>query len=157
MSDDLKTLFPSEVVTVTGEPLTVHPFYFGQLSRVVKFCKPIAEALLSSGIMTITTNADNTANITLNSDFVPKLFQIMDDGAEPLLCLVALAVGKPREWLDKIPLDEGILLTQKLWDMNSDFFVKRVMPMLAKNLIKLQSTGETSSPVSSAPVIAATI
>lgn len=149
MSDDLKVMFPDEVVEVAGGPVTVHPFYFGQLSRVAKFCKPIAETLLSSGIMTISSNTDNTSTIKINNDFVPKMFQIMAEGSEPLIALVAYAVDKPREWLDKVPIDEGIKLTQKVWEVNSDFFVKRVMPILQSQLTKSGLIGGMSSPASS--------
>lgn len=161
MSEDLKALFPIEVVEVTGGQVKAHPFYFGQLSRVAKLCKPIVEALISSGIMTITSNTDNTSTIKIDNDFIPKLFQIMSDATEPVLCLVAFAVDKPRDWLDSLPVDDGIRLTTKIWEVNSDFFVKRVMPMLVpmlkSKLTTSDSTGGISSPASSAPVTDASI
>lgn len=156
MADDLEVLFPDEVVEVAGGPVTIHPFYFGQLSRVVKFCRPVVKALLESGIMTVTVNTDNTSTITIDQNFIPKLFTLLDDAVEPLMGLVAFALGKPREWLDKLPMDVGIELTQKIWEINSNFFVKRVMPILAKQFSQFRSAGATSSPVSSEPVIDAT-
>lgn len=150
MSEDLKVLFPEETVEVAGEQVKVHPFFFGQIAKIAKFCRPIVEALLASGIMTITKELGGTSStIKLDTDFVPKLFQILDEGSEPLFCLIAYAVAKPRVWLDTIAIDEGILLSQKIWEVNADFFVARVMPILAKQLTGLVSTGETSSPASS--------
>lgn len=148
MSDDLKVLFPNETVTVAGEPIVVHPFYFGQISEVAKFCKPIVETLLSSGIMTITKDSDKST-IRIDDDVIPKLFQILEGGAEPLLRLIAYAVGKPRTWLDTMPIDDGIMLTEKVWEINSNFFVERVIPLIASRLSRFVSIGETSSQDSS--------
>ncbi len=148
MSDDLKVLFPNETVTVAGEPIEVHPFYFGQISQVAKFCKPIVETLLSSGIMTITKDGDKST-IKIDDDVIPKLFQILEGGTEPLLCLVAFSVGKPRAFLDTVPMDDGIVLTQTIWEINSNFFVERVIPLIASRLSRFVSIGETSSQDSS--------
>ena len=73
----------------------------------------------------------------------------MDDGGEPLMGLIAYAIGKERSWLDTIPVDTGITLAQKIYEVNADFFVARVMPQLTSKLSGFVSIGETSSPASS--------
>jgi len=149
---DLDVLFPGLTAKVRGEEVAVHPFYFGQLAKVAKLVKPIAEALIASGLLTITPDSENkTSNIQLASNFIPKMFEVADGAAEPVLQLIALAIRKERMWLDAVQIDEGIDLTTKVFQVNSDFFVKRVMPMLDSKLSKYVTIGETSSPGSSVP------
>lgn len=154
---DLEVLFPDREVTVKGEKLVLHPFYFGQLARVARLVKPIVFSLLSSGLLHMAPDASDPTKttISLDTDFIPKLFDTADDIGEPLMELVAFGAGKERAWLNSVPADEGILLTQKVWEINSDFFVKRVLPMLGATFTKSLSTGATSSQGSSEQATAA--
>lgn len=149
MADDLAVLFSEITVEAKGEQIKLRPFGFGQLARVAKLVRPIAQALISAGLLTITQNSDNTSTVNLDRNFIPKVFQLLDDGLEPLMLLIAYTIGKPRDWLDTLPPDEGLLLAQKVYDLNADFFVKRVMPHLGKMFSSFVSTGVTSSPGSS--------
>jgi hypothetical protein len=145
-SADLAALFPDKEVTVNGETFSIHPFFFGQLSTVTKFVKPIAQALLLSGMLKIEPpDATGLVKFRLDDNFVAGLFEAIEDVGDPLMKLIAYASGKDRAWLDTVPVDEGIRLTQKIWEINADFFVKRVMPMLGASLTKLKQTGEMSS------------
>lgn len=154
MSDqsDLKVLFPEVDVKLKGKDMRVKPFGFGQLARVARLVRPIAQALLDSHIMTIERESgSDISTIKIDSDFIPKLFVILDTAAEPLMELLAFAIGQPRSWLDDLPADEGVNLAMKAWEVNSDFFASRVMPMLGTTFTKSISTGDTSSQVSSEP------
>lgn len=156
MPNDLAVLFPEVDVKAKGVDMKIRPFGFGQLARVARYVRPIAKALMDSGLLTIVREeGSDISTISLESDFIPKLFQVLDEAAEPVMALVAFACGKERTWLDDLPPDEGILLTQKIWEVNSDFFVKRVLPMIGPSLIGSNSTGATSSPDSSPPTTGA--
>lgn len=147
---DLKVLFPTVEMNVAGKDLKLHPFQFGKLARVAKLVKPIVQGLLMSGILTMTrVDGSNETKFSLANDFVPKLFELTDDAGEPLMQLIAFAVDQPRVWLDTVEADEGIVLAQKVWEVNADFFVKRVMPMLGATFTKSTLTGATSSQGSS--------
>ena len=43
---------------------------------------------------------------------------------------VAIAVGKPRAWVDELAADEAILLAAKVIEVNADFFTRTVIPKL---------------------------
>jgi hypothetical protein len=49
---------------------------------------------------------------------------------EDLLTAVAIAVGKPRVWVDELAADEAILLAAKVIEVNADFFTRTVLPRL---------------------------
>lgn len=154
---DIAVLFPARELTVRGENLTLKPFTFGELARVTRYVAPIARSLLASGIMTVIPPVEGSTNATIkiDPDFVPKLFGMLEDASEPLMELIAFAVKQERSWLNEVPADEGITLATQLWEVNADFFVKRVMPLLpAKMFSASPSTGETSSLDSSVPGIA---
>ncbi len=131
MADDLKVLFPGIEITVGGEALTVKPFAFGLLPKVIKLVRKVAEGLKGPTV---------------------DILQIMEDGGDDLMALIALATGKPRAWVDALPLDEGVLLTSTVLEVNRDVFTKAVVPRLSGllNALGLEpSTGATSSEPSS--------
>ena len=133
MADDLKVLFPGTEITVGGETLTVKPFAFGLLPRVIQLLRKVTDGL--------------------KGPFVDVL-QIMEDGGGDLMDLLAVTTGKPRAWVDALPLDEGVLLTSTVLEVNRDVFTKAVVPRLTALFDALglvPSTGETSSASSSQP------
>jgi hypothetical protein len=46
--------------------------------------------------------------------------------------LIAIAVGRPRTWLDELAADDAILLAAKVIEVNADFFTRTVIPKLGK-------------------------
>jgi hypothetical protein len=125
MSDDLQTLLPEREVTAKGEVLTIAPFFFGQLPKAVKLIQPLAQALGTAQVLTI----DGTT-VRLSADWPLKLPQIVAEGGEALIDLIAFVTGKPRAWFDTLGTDEGISLTRVVIEVNADFFAKKVAPML---------------------------
>ena len=49
---------------------------------------------------------------------------------DDLLSAIAIAVGKPRAWVDELAADEAILLAAKVIEVNADFFTRTVIPKL---------------------------
>jgi hypothetical protein len=133
VADDLKVLFPGQDITVGGETLTVKPFAFGLLPRVVQLLRKITDALKAPSV---------------------DVLQVMEAGGSDLMDLLALTTGKPRAWIDALPLDEGVLLTGTVLEVNRDVFTKAVVPRLSGLFSALglePSTGATSSESSSQP------
>ena len=44
---------------------------------------------------------------------------------EALLSAIAIAVGKPRAWVDDLAADEAIVLAAKVIEVNADFLPSR--------------------------------
>ena len=141
---DLQVLEPTgKEVRAGGETITVKPIKFGQLPQASRLIAPIskqiAAAFKAQGGLTV---ADTAAL------FVDLLAQSGDD----LLAALGFFIGKPREWFDTIENDEGLSLLNAVFDVNADFFSRRVLPMFAPAVVAAPNTdGETSSPSFSEP------
>lgn len=144
---DLAALLPGRDVTLsTGEVLTLMPFYFGQLPRAIKLLRPVTDAVRAAGIAGF-----DGKDFALAPDWPLRLPQLMDEGGEALVEFVAFAVKKPRAWFDELGSDDGIALTKAAFEVNGEFFAKKVAPMLGMSMAAPAPTGAPSSPDSSPP------
>lgn len=107
---DLDTLIPPSVeLVIDGEPLAIQPLKVGQLPAFLRAITPVMQQLTASEI-----------------DWLALFGQQGDD----LLSAIAIAVGKPRAWVDELTADEAILLAAKVIEVNADFFTRTVIPKL---------------------------
>ncbi len=144
---DLAALFPGREVTLsTGETLELAPFAFGKLPRAIKLLRPVTDAVRAAGIAGF-----DGKDFALASGWPLRLPQLMDEAGEALVEFVGFAVGKPRAWFDTLGADDGIALTRAAFEVNGDFFVKRVAPMLGMSVGAPAPTGAPSLPDSSPP------
>lgn len=108
--NDLEKLIPQAVdLTVGGETLAIKPLKVGQMPAFLRAISPIMQHLTRSEI-----------------DWLALFGEHGDD----LLSAIAIAVGKPREWVDDLAADEAILLAAKVIEVNADFFTRTVLPKL---------------------------
>ncbi|MDC6176267.1 hypothetical protein C2I33_00185 [Ralstonia solanacearum] len=108
--DDLDKLIPQPAeLTVDGESLVILPLKVGRLPDFLRAISPVLQQL-------------NTPQI----DWLGLFIEHGDD----LLQAVAIAVGKPRTWVDDLAADEAILLAAKVVEVNADFFTRTVLPRL---------------------------
>jgi hypothetical protein len=128
LSEDLKALFPGQEVVAGGETIKVSPFAFGQLPKVAK-CFASIKDVIEGG----------------------DLIVIASVGGEDLIELLCLAAKKARSWFDTLPADEGLALMAAVIQVNRDFFVQRMSPVLQRLTQAVNGTGAPSSPASSAP------
>lgn len=149
---DLDVLYPQgKEVMVSGEVLVIKPFAFGMLPKVSKHLSPILKNLSASGLIGFLYGDNGEATMRVAADWPLRILDIMSDGGEDLVTLTALLVNKPREWMDTIPLDEGVALITTLIEVNADLFAKKVLPMIQRE--KATSAGATSSVSSSQEVM----
>ena len=107
---DLDTLIPQAVeLVIDGEPLAIKPLKVGQMPAFLRAISPVMQQLTASEI-----------------DWLALFGERGDD----LLSAIAIAVGKPRAWVDELAADEAILLAAKVIEVNADFFTRTVMPRL---------------------------
>jgi hypothetical protein len=127
---DLETLIPPSVqITVAGETLTLKPLKVGSLPAFLRAISPVMQSLTAPAI-----------------DWLALFGERGDD----LLSAIAIAVGKPREWVDDLAADEAILLAAKVIEVNADFFTQTVIPKLdglfaQMKLAPAQPSGSTPS------------
>ncbi len=108
--NDLDTLVPQGIeLVVDGEPLVIKPLKVGQLPGFLRAISPVMQQISSTEV-----------------DWLALFGERGDD----LLTAIAIAVGKPRVWVDELAADEAILLAAKVIEVNADFFTRTVMPRL---------------------------
>ncbi|MGY8904419.1 MAG: hypothetical protein ACKVIH_07725 [Burkholderiales bacterium] len=123
---DLEKLIPQALeLTVNGETLAVKPLKVGQMPAFLRTISPVMQHLSRTEIDWLT---------------------LFGERGDDLLSAIAIAVGKPRQWVDDLAADEAILLAAKVIEVNADFFTRTVMPKLdglftqAKNLAPVPAT-----------------
>ena len=118
--NDLEQLIPQPVeLTVGGETLAIKPLKVGQMPAFLRAISPVMQHLTRAEIDWLT---------------------LFGEQGDDLLAAIAIAVAKPRQWVDDLAADEAILLAAKVIEVNADFFTRMVLPKLdglftrAKNL-----------------------
>lgn len=107
---DLDALVPQVAeLVIDGEPLLIKPLKVGQLPGFLRAISPVMQQISSTEI-----------------DWLALFGEHGDD----LLSAIAIAVNKPRAWVDELAADEAILLAAKVIEVNADFFTRTVMPRL---------------------------
>ena len=107
---DLEALIPQSIeLVIDGEPLAIKPLKVGQMPAFLRAITPVMQQIGGDGI-----------------DWLALFGERGDD----LLSAIAIAVGKPRAWVDELAADEAILLAAKVIEVNADFFTRTVMPRL---------------------------
>ena len=108
--DDLDKLIPQPAeLVVGGEALAIEPLKVGRLPAFLRAISPTLQQLNAPSI-----------------DWLGLFIEHGDD----LLQAVAIAVDKPRVWVDALAADEAILLAAKVVEVNADFFTRTVLPRL---------------------------
>lgn len=128
---DLDVLVPqARLMEMAGQRLTISPLVVGELPAMLKAVRPFAEQLTGE----------------------PDWLALLCDHGDALLAALALASRQPRDWVDALALDDAITLASAVFEVNADFFVRRVVPKvsnLAQSLNSQQkglSAGSTLSP-----------
>jgi hypothetical protein len=107
---DLENLIPQDtLLEIAGESLAISPLKVGQLPAFLRCISPMIGQL----------NAPQIDWLTL-----------LGEHGDDLLSAIAIAVKKPREWVDGLAADEALLLAAKVMEVNADFFTRTVIPKL---------------------------
>lgn len=117
---ELEILFPQGIeVTLKEELFTVKPFTLGQIPLVMAAMQKIAgpaQAALYSG------KAQDAAT----------LMGIFAVAGEDIIKLIAKIINKPEEYVNSLEMDESVKLIEAIVNVNKDFFLKKVTPILKK-------------------------
>lgn len=123
MTDDLDVLEPAgSSVTYRGEEVTVSPLTIGQVPRIVRVARPILTQLLALQQAPAGDGPDD--------GFVDLLAALVGDHGEAAIEALAISVNKPTAWIAGGTGDEVIALATAVYEVNRDFFVRRLGPLL---------------------------
>lgn len=124
MSDQIETLFPTgKTITISNKEFHIIPFKFGQLPKVIK-------ALNKAQLTVESLKIDNT-----KIDQAVMLTVLSECGTD-LIVLLADILNEDKSFIEELEMDEAIILLQAFFEVNADFFTKRVVPLLQKALNK---------------------
>lgn len=122
MTEQLEVLFPSgKEITLTGKQFTITPFKFGQLPKVIK---------------AITKAATNYEALKIEGTKIkPEVaLTILSESGEDLIVLLSDILQVERTFIENLDPDEAVNLIIAFFEVNSDFFTKRVVPLITKAL-----------------------
>ena len=129
--NDLDNLVPQGIeLVIDGEPLVIKPLKVGQLPGFLRAISPVMQQISSTEI-----------------DWLALFGERGDD----LLSAIAIAVGKPRVWVDELAADEAILLAAKVIEVNADFFTRTVLPRLDGLIARTGATAAMATGGSTPP------
>jgi len=118
--NELEILYPEgKEVLLQGQSFVVKPFTFGQMPKVIKVLKLAGaqvEQLKLQG-----KSASATTALT-----------IIAECGEELIKLMAEILKVEESFIAEISQEEAIQLLKTFFEVNSDFFLKRVMPLITQ-------------------------
>jgi len=149
MTDALDVLEPSgSSVKYRDEELELRPLKIGQLPRLVRAARPVIDAVLSLEAL-----PDENSG-----DMVTLVMDLIGNHDEQVFEAASICTGKPADWLRDGDIDEFVLLAIKVFEVNRDFFARRLAPLLggrAEALVSVASgAGRTPSSSSSSTTTA---
>lgn len=107
---DLEKLVPQETpIEIAGQSVAIAPLKVGQLPAFLRCIAPLIGQLNAPQI---------------------DWLRLFGEHGDDLLSAIAIAVKKPREWVDDLAADEALMLAAKVMEVNADFFTRTVIPKL---------------------------
>lgn len=98
---------PTSIV-IGGETLDITPIKVGELPVFARAVQPVAVHLSAS----------------------PDWLAIIASHGEALIDAMSIAIRRPREWVAGLDLDEALRLAHAVFEVNADFFLRRLMPVI---------------------------
>lgn len=147
MADDLDVLDPpGSSVAYRGEKIEILPLPVGTLPKLVREARPVIDFLLEMG--ELPGDDDESALMAL-------VLNLIEQHGERVFVAAAICTGREQAWIEGGDTAEFIELAIKLFEVNRDFFVQRLAPLLAGWAGKaraLSGAGPTPSNSSSSAV-----
>ena len=143
MSDkDLQTLIPDESIKLsTGEEITIRPFPFAKLPKVVSLVNSIGVGIFSlleahGGITAGDVDADaGTATLEIDDLVVNKVNEFVTNHFEEVVELMGIYCNRPKEFFldeDNGPnIEEACVIIFTIIERHLGFFTKTLQPILA--------------------------
>ena len=133
--DDLDVLeAQSSMVVYRGERLELRPLTIGVLAPFARLVRPIVTRFLDLGLEATTDISDTDMAL-----------QLLDEHQEDLFAAAAIATGRPADWIAGGGADEFYGLLHGLVEVNRDFFMNLLAPLMAARAKKPNADGLPAS------------
>ncbi len=122
-ADDMEVLAPDSIsVAFKGQSLVIHPLSIGIIPAVVRELRPVIASLREKAATT-----DGVFDVEVTPELIMDL---VVDYSEPLFTATALCSGQPVDLIRSGDPAEFIELAMAVGRVNSDFFLRRIVPLL---------------------------
>lgn len=124
MSDttDLGTIIPTEEpLTIQGKVVTPRTIKVKQLPGIISTIQPFAGLFTGGGVSTL-----DLPSLIINH--TPAAVE-----------LVHQLTGEDTEWIEGLELDEMVLVLTRVVEVNLDFFIRRLLPLLSGAMVRLSN------------------
>lgn len=140
----LRVLFPARDIEVGGEKFLLRPFPFGKLPKVIGYLGDMMHLItnIPDELISAIEGDVTDGQWKYNSDLIGYFTTIIELGGDNILNMMALAVGKPREWVEELDPDDGLLLLMDVFEVNYDFFKRRFAPAFQQLTGRARSISE---------------
>ncbi|MFO0497140.1 MAG: hypothetical protein ACK52G_04345 [Betaproteobacteria bacterium] len=78
----------------------------------------------------------------------PDWLRLLGSHGEAMIEAMTIASRQPRGWIAGLALDEAICLAQALFEVNADFFIRRVVPKVGEAVSRIGSQWAGPMPAS---------
>ncbi len=133
-ADDLQILMPDADLTIAGETITVREYRFFDGLALRQQAAPFF---------------DDLYNLLGREGAAPPSFDeiemLVATHAELVKAMVALSVARTAEWVAALSETEGDALLITWWQVNSGFFIRRVMRRALQERLAAPSVGPAST------------
>lgn len=97
-----------ESIEVCGEKLDLTPLKVGEVPAFARALHPVADSLSAT----------------------PDWLALLANHGDAVIAAVAIAARRPREWVASLDIDDAVRLADAVFEVNTDFFIRRVAPAL---------------------------
>ena len=143
---EMRILTAGKSLWINGREVAVKPYSW---VNTMKIGKPLSVVL-----RVFLTHTDGIKGTLTESDGQPSALQLMklvnflgaieeiDELTEALTEMVKLSTALPEEEIQQLLFDDFLKLAMAAWEVNRDFFVKRLRPMIEKARLKAKERAE---------------
>lgn len=104
---------PASLV-IGGERLTLTPLKIGEVPAFARAVQPLVSSI--------------SASLSASPDWLA----LLADHGEAVIEAVAIASRRPNEWVTGLELDDAVRLSEAVFEVNADFFIRRVLPSMTE-------------------------
>lgn len=126
MSDSLSKIFPAKEIIIAEMPFTLKPLTFGQLPKVMKLMEKLAGPVQKA----VREGKQND---------ISTVIMLFAEGGDGLIEVMAESIKAPKEFVENLDSDEGIKFLNTFLEVNKDFFIQRVLPLIQEKMGSLQT------------------
>ena len=125
MTNQLEVLFPTgKTITISNRTFSIIPFKFGQLPKIIK-----AISKAQTTVQQLELSGDKVAQQA-------AMITVLSECGTDLISLLADILDVDQSFIEELEMDEAVELLSAFFEVNADFFTKRVVPLLQKALSK---------------------